>query len=508
MFFQAVIVDDEQTVVRGLVNGIEWEEYGIHIGLATTDARKALQYITCNPVDLLITDVCMPGLDGLTLIQKGKNQRAGLRSIVISAYDRFEYVKDALKLGAENYLLKPVDLDELKDTLIKTVENMESHVALAAWDGFTSAAFRNNILDRWVHNQIHEDELVERAELLGIDVNRPGWCCLLVSLTPSPVDSSLMLQMIGMLKEHLGNSEANHFYVNHDMRIVGILNEISPQDASVRKKLNIILDELRRVAHDNGMDLAAVFGQTVYRFSDVHRSYNMALRYLLAAKFKGTVLYCDDYIQLENKLREKELDMKSEHGRREALAKVDVRSMLEDKNEFPDKQTAALVAALYLLEKENIRIESDMHPGWHRILCAWPQLKEEQCDQWIKDFVDFIEQEKIRQQQLMHPYVRKMQDEIHRNFAQDLSLKQMAEQYGVSSAYLGQLFRTQTGHYFNDYLMYIRLQAAERKLRQTTQSIRDIAYEVGFSSQTYFNRLFKRVYGFSPGEFRSVNRKT
>ena len=102
----------------------------------------------------------------------------------------------------------------------------------------------------------------------------------------------------------------------------------------------------------------------------------------------------------------------------------------------------------------------------------------------------------------MHPYVsaaiRKMQD-----FSDlDLCVKTVAAQMGISPAYLGHLFREQTGVYFNDYLTNIRLEHAERMISTTNLKINEIVEKTGFASQTYFNRIFKRTFGMSPLAYR------
>ena len=102
------------------------ESYNFEIAGCFTDPQEALAKLRVERIDLLITDVSMPVIDGLTLMKKAKNLYPDLKVIVVSAYDNFDYVKTALRNGAENYLLKPLNQDELIETLQKTVENIEN----------------------------------------------------------------------------------------------------------------------------------------------------------------------------------------------------------------------------------------------------------------------------------------------------------------------------------------------------------------------------------------------
>ena len=109
-------------------------------------------------------------------------------------------------------------------------------------------------------------------------------------------------------------------------------------------------------------------------------------------------------------------------------------------------------------------------------------------------------------QKLLHPYVRKTIEYIYSESNNDISLKTIAAEFNVSSAYLGQLFKSQTGKYFNDFLTSVRLEYSKKLIVETDMKVSDIAIQAGFSSQTYFNRIFKRVHGTSPREYRYIAR--
>ena len=102
----------------------------------------------------------------------------------------------------------------------------------------------------------------------------------------------------------------------------------------------------------------------------------------------------------------------------------------------------------------------------------------------------------------LHLLVRRSLNYINKHYNKDLSLKTLASDYNVSSAYLGQLFKAETGVLFNDYLSQVRLEAANTFLLETDIKICDIISRVGIPNQSYFNRLYKKAYGISPVEFR------
>ena len=139
--YQAVIVDDEPFIVDGLKNSINWEGYHFEIACAVTNPLKALEYIQHNNVQLLITDVSMPEMDGLELLKKAKELNPLLSVIVLSAFDHFEFVRTALRYGAENYLLKPLDPDELSDAISQIVNHMQEREQLSNTYGQAMLSF-------------------------------------------------------------------------------------------------------------------------------------------------------------------------------------------------------------------------------------------------------------------------------------------------------------------------------------------------------------------------------
>ena len=115
--YQVVIVDDEPFVLEDLKKSIDWEGSNFEIAYADTDPQHVLSYIHSHTVDLLITDINMPEMSGLTLITEAKAIQPLLSVLVLSAYDNFEYVRTALRNGAENYLLKPLNPEELLESI-------------------------------------------------------------------------------------------------------------------------------------------------------------------------------------------------------------------------------------------------------------------------------------------------------------------------------------------------------------------------------------------------------
>ncbi|SFF88497.1 Response regulator receiver domain-containing protein [Planifilum fulgidum] len=113
MELKMIIVDDEPVICKGLRLTIPWHELGVRVVGEAHNGKQALRLAEKHDVDLVLTDVKMPEMDGLALAEALRRERPQVRIVMISGYDEFEYARQALRLGVEDYLLKPVDIDEL-----------------------------------------------------------------------------------------------------------------------------------------------------------------------------------------------------------------------------------------------------------------------------------------------------------------------------------------------------------------------------------------------------------
>ena len=124
---KVMLVDDEKLIIEGLLNILDWEELDLKVTKTSSNGKDAIEKFTEDPVDIIISDINMPKLNGLELLKRIKSINDKTRFIIISGYDEFSYAKEAIKYGADNYILKPIDEDELKLTLNKIVMEINNN---------------------------------------------------------------------------------------------------------------------------------------------------------------------------------------------------------------------------------------------------------------------------------------------------------------------------------------------------------------------------------------------
>lgn len=431
--YQVVIVDDEPFVLEDLKKSIDWEGSNFEIAYADTDPQHVLSYIHSHTIDLLITDINMPEMSGLTLITEAKAIQPLLSVLVLSAYDNFEYVRTALRNGAENYLLKPLNPEELLESIQSVAKHLKERNTLSNTYGSSMLTFRSLFTENWVKGTLDSADFLTRAELLGINLSLNNYTVCIFSSTDA--NAQKMSSLFDWLLASCIGKFQSHFYFETPTCLVCIL---SGTDSA--PDMEQFLADLNTVRGLFPFSFFVSVGNTVDNYEDVSESYRNAHSYLFLKHTEMKELICSSL-----------------------LLPLSVHTVIE-------QNFSAVPLDTYL--KQFIST-------CYQILA---NLQSAQSSQY--------------------PCVDAVIDAIHEFSNKEISLKTLASQLNMHPSYLGNIFHQQTGYYFNDYLNEERLKYAAELMKETGLKMKEIVDQSGFSSQTYFNRLFKRKYGTSPLAWR------
>jgi two-component system response regulator YesN len=507
-----MIVDDEPQILQGLMNQVDWELYNLQIDFASTNGYEALKRLPDPSVKLIITDAKMSGIDGFTLISTAKKLQPDLRFIMVSAYSEFNLVKNALHLGVENYLLKPINDEELHETLIKTLENIERdryNINKTPADWF---AFRSNVLDRWIHGNIHEIELAERAEILQINLTAKEYSVSLINLDKiDDLSNKIVIcsKLLNQLREKLPQDNSNECFVDSQFRIVIISN--GDHLKTRLKHFESVLTEVIVEVLGDKFQVFTVLGPIVTSHIEVPKSYKIASLYRLYTFLDpDTVLVnCNNHpgFLIENiysslntfsKLIQEGDAMKLQQHFYDILTPIMNLSMEKINLHF----MPFLLTLIHTIH-ESGRITEPFPKNIYMTLAEFRNVK--QINQLKKLIPDMIQQAmKIihERNESFHQLVRLSLQYTNDHYMNEISLKTISYELSVNPAYLGQLFKEETGKYFNDYLTDLRMQKSLTFLLKSNKKISEIAEKIGIPNQSYFNRLFKKKFGISPMEYR------
>lgn len=513
--YRVLVVDDEPVVVEGLCRQIEWDNLNMELVGTAANGLEALSMLVETEIHLLVTDICMPQMDGLTLIEKAKQIYPRIRIIVVSGHDEFEYVKKSFRLGVENYLLKPINKDELTETLTKTLENLEVDQISASVLSSDVLAFKTNILDRWVNGNIQEYELQERAELMQINLTAAKYQTLVFDMTcSSSVNKEFKhaSTLLSICQKKFTSHSNTEIFLDSSLRVIVLL--CAKSNSIMCNVLDDYLKKIYEQAYSEGIKSFCSVGPIVDDYLNVSSSYSTACLYLNFRLLNPAATYVtcnaptgkDDSSLGDGSIIYPQFvkALKSENSSH-ALNIFQMCLAQYSACNFSEMQTAMLPLILLSIKTviEAGRASEALSDSFRNQLSKYYTTDSKKSfKEWFSTTILSILSAIRDRKKTFHLLVNLTLEQVNKRYQEGISLKTLAAGFNTSPAYLGQLFKAETGELFNDYLTRVRLQAARSLLLETNLRIGDIIQKIGIPNQSYFNRIFRSAYGLSPMEYR------
>ncbi len=182
--YRVILVDDEPLICKGLRETVEWDSLGLEIAGEAHGGADAMELIQATHPHIIITDIRMPGMDGISLIKTIRERDLNIRIIILSGYSDYQFLKEAIRLGVDGYLLKPIDTDELISNLHNLVSTIEKEQlqTLRLYQGME--LLRISTLNRLVTGEIGRSEFDEKAALLDLSLDAEHYQCAVYAPAP------------------------------------------------------------------------------------------------------------------------------------------------------------------------------------------------------------------------------------------------------------------------------------------------------------------------------------
>ncbi|MBN7575774.1 response regulator transcription factor [Clostridium beijerinckii] len=528
--YGVLIVDDESIIREGLIEIICWEEYGMKIIGQASNGEEALKIIKSHNPKIVITDIRMPFMNGIELIKAIKLNSMNIRTIVLSGYDDFLYVREAMKYGAENYILKPVDKDELNNTIKEILERIENEMFSESQKKESTVLLRNNTLNRIISNEITLKEFREKQELLEINLYCSQMCIAVIECNFYEISEAVDEENSVHLKRFKALNiceEIIERYIHgivFEDKIGNITVIFRNTDAEITfAEVNEILNKcINGIEKHLKISSVAAVGAMISSHRDLHRSYKEAIESLNYKFIFGynKVLFFDSirgYKKKNTDILMINFDLISNHIK---LCKED--------------EVKSYISQIYdcIIEgKQNIEQDLIINGSLELLICIFNAAKEFNIN--AKDLLSFknhafSEIENVRDINALKEKLLESVAEIFniirqlknkkfskvvsnsikhiekKYYSQEISLKTLSNSMNINSAYLGRIFKTETGEFFTDYLNKVRIDKAKELLLNTNLKASDISVKVGFVNNNYFYTIFKKYTGINPGDFRKV----
>lgn len=531
-----IIADDEDKICQLIYKLIDWDSLEMQVVAIAHNGVEALELLQIHNPDIVITDIRMPGYDGLELISRAKEYDSEIQFIIISGYQEFEYAQKAIKYGVIDYLLKPIKKDELVSTLTKMRSEYLERVDLLTKEEQMKLSMINNIskLRTGFFEQILFHK-TKRTKEITIDLinNEYGFqlsndLFQIITVKSDGVERSYssnvafleekMMKIIqNCFKEYCLDME---FYFDYNL-CYGILNYSMDNKKNVRRQCKALLDELllQREIFPN-LEVTIGLGTVEHEIQRINESYKVAIWAYEQRLILGTNRVIEGEIDESNTLVESQLFYDFNHNMNAALDRLDKNAMIaairflrEGLKSRPETsghevlQMAKEVCNLFLFAMRNNKFTIE---GGDSFLEDF-NLNANDCGsintlyQYLTNkIISCLEKVIEDKKQLDTKPIREAKQLIQNQYMKQITLEEVSSEVGFNSTYFSTLFKKETGYTFIEYLSEVRINKAKELLKETNYSVMLICEQVGYSDIKHFTKIFVKYTNLKPKEYRKL----
>ena len=525
--YKVLLVDDEILVREAISAKIEWNKHGFELVHVCDNGKTAIEYLEENKVNLVITDICMPYVDGMGLSKYIYENHPDTMIIIFSGYSDFEYAKQAIAYKVAEYMLKPVTARELSDVLdnIKAKLDVEQskkkkiNKLTEIYHNYTKneAVIISRALSCLVKGTQHVDKSIEELKEFNICIHEGEYrvatididifCEMYNANDELKKESALMSFVVeNIATEIMERYEAGIAYRDSDNR-VSLLFCVDNSDMSVK-----ISEEIKQNVYDTmKMSISIGVGKCVNSLEELYKSYNSAKEVLRFRYTKGcgqifdaeTEFKVGDQMELETYFHAVVSALRTNNKEELDTSLINIEKWLNDGYMSRNMAVAYLHQVMRMIKETVLETCDNFSLSDNEIARVTTAENLQKAMGYIKDYAyrGYEEITNAAQSSGERQAVLAL-DYLEKNYSDpNLNLNQICEFLNISTSRFSSIFKEATGKTFVEALTNIRMERAKVLLRQTSLKNYEIAEKVGFSDPHYFSISFKKMTGKTPKEY-------
>ncbi|MGP7817417.1 response regulator transcription factor [Niallia sp. 01092] len=522
---KVLIIDDEVQIRKGLRMKVNWVDLGLEILGEASNGLEALSLLERQSVDIVVTDVKMPVMDGIEFVKHCHQNYPTVKIIVLSGYNEFEYARSAMREGVKHYLLKPVAPNELADALekVRTELDEEFTQRKEAEKIIKKAAVQKEAEQEQFLLQLVKEDWIERSlpfetikqlNLEHFQLDKGLFQFISVEIRDSnknPHKAKELWMPFRMLcreiaKEH---KQTYSFYDPQYRNMIHFVHLMKEDSENSQKSI------VRKITHyvNTYMKLEVVIGvgKAVSHYKNMKNGYRSSLLSWSQSDIGLHSQIIDETVHKEMFKFTPDLEKKiinSMESNKRKVFEEQVSTILGK------SQTHSILSYFYVSNRLLFLLSSYVDKyGFEKKLIKqfiWncqQSIWELNSQNRVKDtliqlgnaMMDQIHKTRVSVGVAIVDDVRFYLEE---HYGEEISLTMLSEQFHINSAYLSELFKMHIGENFSDYLLHLRMTKAIDLLQDDQLKIIDVAQLVGFSNSGYFSTVFKKYFGQTPADFR------
>ncbi|MGG5460689.1 response regulator transcription factor [Clostridium sp. B9] len=520
--FKVIIADDEKIVRIAMQNIIKWEEHGFTIVGLAQDGAEVLEILDVHGGDLVITDLKMKGLDGIELIEKLGERGFKGKILVLSNHGEYELVREAMKKGADDYLLKvtlrPKELEDIIDKFYSNLkdekENEKIEVKFQNEFNKTKKLAKVSLIREYLKDEISYEELISNiddwSEFKGFDEKHSAACICIDNHKKVYEDkikdkNKLAVTIENIIREEFNRNKVNIIPINNHKYI--FVSDLERRD--LKLKTTNIQNLIKLYLN---ITVSAVITKEFNSLQSLKASF-MNAEEILSLRFyerEGNLIFEDGFLGFNDaiKLKKEFVDVIEENidageiSANKDLIKDFIRRC-SDINIKPKNLLNHVYFICELIENHEYVQEEDLS---ELKLLKRNILKSENKSELVNNaeiFIDYINRRYIKSKETNYKKeVNEIIDFIEKNIDKRITLVMVANAVNLNESYLSRIFKNETGKNLMYFINEAKMKKAKEMLKSPDNLIKEVANSIGMTDQFYFNRVFKKFYGVSPSKFK------
>lgn len=530
-----LIVDDDFVVRQGIIHSIDWQSNGLFICGEAANGREGFEKVQKLMPEIVITDIKMPVEDGLKLSERISEAYPYIKIVILTGYNDFAYARQGLKLGVREYLLKPVNADELlravvalRDEINREKCALDEELGRKALLMENNNLIRDRLLSKLVNGALSASgtysSVLQKLETLGIRLNGPHYKVLLIAvddfllLTQNSTETekeALISQIRTLIEGELERDYRSAVFLNEYSYFIAILNCTGLPVFYERE----MIMQVRRLVHERlCLTVTTTIGTERASLFEIPASYREAVYALRRRPYRNgdcLIEYEPSMVQggetiFEIKNEETALVQKLRTYRGEEIKDILCGIFQEAARiEMNFQQLKTTCIRLIMITISNLEemslLSQELCGGQFDPLSEIEKYETiHSLEQWMQQFfhevgalLHSVETQKYK------AVVKKAIQFVEKNYQSKIKIEDVVREIFVTPNYFSQVFKSQTGMNFTDYVNQFRVEKAKILLWNLDLKIYHVAEQVGYQEYKYFNFIFKKYVGYSPKEYRN-----
>lgn len=515
-----MVIEDRILTLNALKKQVRWEENGLNPVGFYTNCGEAIEELDRLRPDVIISDIVMPGMDGLSFCEYINGLGRNIKIIIISAYSKFEYAKKGIQLGVYDFLEKPVDYELLEKQIVRAAKEKYHEEQMMSVYENNHGIYQESVFGKLLRNSKESSryDKAKLAEMLETDIEKMQFNCIMI--VAETEDNFIDVENISRkicvkLSEFYQNQDFfGPFLIEKDVYcivfgerenfLISTLTEILCQyidvvrmeESSIHLNIGVgyWVDDIRKLQYSAATALQAleyrfVFGRNqVFSISDYADKELSDYTYFdYFEKQLSESVRCGDFDSIEALCSEIRSYMKIHHIKKSYL--------LYFVTNFLSTQIAVLLPEEKIKEFVNLE-ELNRLEYTEEVLAYLKNVLKTTCRNLRNHVISDTD-----------VTVKKIKDYVEKNFMmENLNLGQIAKEFHMSPNYICRIFKEQTGSTLMQYISNLKIYQAKKLLVESEMKIGEISNRLGYSSQYYFSIGFKKSTGYSPKEYRKMKK--